>query len=497
MASLRACAADWIATPYVDAPIVIPTEYPLLLAGHLLLAIVTIALLLRHQRPPVSAVAWLMSIVFLPLIGAVLFWFFGMNRVKRRQRAWWTHRRRRDRRRGAVSGTDCNPAGFNRLQRRMAELTRNATGAGVTCGNGVRLLPESAEAFDAIETAIRQARHCVHVQYYIYRPDKIGTRIRDALIAKAREGVRVRFMYDGIGSWGLGRRFLRAMLDAGIEVSAFLPGRSLRDRWSVNLRNHRKLVIVDDRIAFTGGLNVGDEYLGHNPAWGYWRDTQLALSGPVVQQLIDVFNEDWFCATDREIERVPDAAAAPEQKGKVHAQVIADGPDLEVHPLKMALLSAILEAERSITLSTGYFVPPQSLQEALCTAAARGVKVRIIVAGPSTYWYTLWAGRSYYAELLALGAEIYEYRKGLFHAKVLTVDGCWSLVGTPNFDVRSLDLNFEVAVAFSDEAIACELEQQFAGDIRHSQRIEPERWARRSAWRIRGENFCRLFGPLL
>jgi cardiolipin synthase len=476
---------------------VIPTEYPLLLVIHLLLAVVAIALLLRHQRPPVSAVAWLMSIVFLPILGAILFWFFGMNRVKRRQRAWWKQRRRRDRRRADATAGDCHPAGFNRLQQRLAELTRNATGAGITCGNQVRLLPDSAEAFDAMEQAIRQARHSVHVQYYIYRPDKIGTRIRDALIAKAREGVRVRFMYDGIGSWGLGRRFLRAMLDAGIEVCAFLPGRSLRDRWSVNLRNHRKLVIVDDRIAFTGGLNVGDEYLGRNPAWGYWRDTQLALAGPVVKQLIDVFNEDWFCATDCELDPLPEEVDLPGRAGNVHAQVIADGPDLDVRPLRMVLQSAILEAERNITLSTGYFVPTQPLQEALCTAAARGVKVRILVAGPSTYWYTLWAGRSYYAELLALGAEIYEYRKGLFHAKVLTVDGCWSLVGTPNFDVRSLDLNFEVAVSFSDETIARDLQRQFEEDVRHSLCIVPERWARRSTWRIRAENFCRLFGPLL
>jgi cardiolipin synthase len=304
-------------------------------------------------------------------------------------------------------------------------------------------------------------------------------------------------MYDGIGSWGLGRRFLNAMRDAGIEVCAFLPGRSLRERWSINLRNHRKLVIVDDRVAYTGGLNVGDEYLGRNPAWGHWRDTQLALTGPVVKQLIDVFKEDWYCATDCEIEQLPSEEAAPARPGNVLAQVIADGPDLDVRPLKMVLLSAILEAERSITLSTGYFVPTQSLQEALCTAAARGVKVRVLVAGPSTYWYTLWAARSYYAELLSFGAEVYEYRKGLFHAKVLTIDGCWSLVGTPNFDVRSLDLNFEVAVALSDESIAQDLERQFEQDAYHSLRIEPERWARRGAWRIRGENFCRLFGPLL
>lgn len=472
-----------------------PTDYPLLFAGHMLLVIVAGSLLLRHQRAPVSAVAWLMSIVFLPYIGAVLFWFFGMNRVKRRQRGWWKLRKRKDRRRDGRAGPDCLPPDLNRLERRLAELTHNAGGYGVTCGNQVRLLPESKDAFAAIEHAIRGARSQVHVQYYIYRPDRIGTRIRDALIAKARDGVKVRFMYDGIGSWGLNRRFLKPMLDAGIEVCAFLPGRSFRERWSINLRNHRKLVIVDDRVAFTGGLNVGDEYLGRNPAWGYWRDTQLALSGPVVRQLIDVFKEDWYCAMDQEI---PDSPASGDgSQERVVAQVIADGPDLDVRPLRMVLLSAILEAEESITLSTGYFVPTPSLQEALCTAAARGVRVRILVAGPSTYWYTLWAGRSYYRELLDRGVEIYEYRKGLFHAKVMTVDGRWSLVGTPNFDVRSLDLNFEVAVAFCNERIAAELEDQFAADVEHSWRIDPRQWAERSTWRIRGENFCRLFAPLL
>src|SRR5690606_6164538 len=153
----------------------------------------------------------------------------------------------------------------------------------------------------AIEAAIESAVESIHVQYYIYRPDRVGTRIRDALIRKAREGVRVRFIYDGIGSWRLSKAFLKPMLDTGITISPFLPGRSFGDRWSINLRNHRKLVIVDDKLAFTGGLNVGDEYLGRDPAWGYWRDTQMALEGPIVRQLIDVFNEDWYCATDEQV----------------------------------------------------------------------------------------------------------------------------------------------------------------------------------------------------
>lgn len=469
---------------------------PLWLIGHLAIVLLTVSVLLRYQRPPVSAVAWLMSIIFLPYIGAILFLFFGMNRVKRRQRNWWRHRRSRERRRRRADDAALETPELDRLQTRLTDLIKRTTEFGATGGNHIKLLPEPEEAFTAIIRAIDRARHSVHVQYYIYRPDRIGTRIRDALIKKAREGVKVRFMYDGIGSWRLSRKFLKPMLDTGIIVSPFLPGRNFRERWSINLRNHRKLVIVDDRLAFTGGLNVGDEYLGRDPAYGYWRDTQMALEGPVVRQLIDVFMEDWYCATDEQVPILKVESDDPPED-PVLAQVIPDGPDLDVRPLRSVLLAAILEAEKSITLSTGYFVPTQSLQEALCTAAQRGVKVRLLVAGAPTYWYTLWAGRSFYAELLNLGAEIYEYAGGLFHAKVLTVDDCWSLVGTPNFDFRSLEINFEVAVAMSDERIARQLKRQFSEDIQKSTRMDRETWDARSVWRVRGENFCRLFGPLL
>lgn len=465
-------------------------------AGDVVISLITIAVLLRHQRPPVSAVAWLMSIVFLPYLGSILFLFFGMNRVRRRQEQWWRHRRSRERRRPASSGDVCELPSLNRLQRRLTQLLLRSTGVGLTSGNRITLLPEPEDAFRAIEAAIDAAQHSVHVQYYIYRPDRIGTRIRDALIRKARQGVQVRFMYDGIGSWRLSRAFLKPMRDTGITITPFLPGRSFRERWSINLRNHRKLVIVDDRLAFTGGLNVGDEYLGRNPDYGYWRDTQMSIEGPVVRQLIDVFMEDWYCATDEQ----PSIRACdtnPPAADGVLAQVVADGPDLDVRPLRSALLAAILEAEHSVTLATGYFVPTLTMQEALCTAAQRGVRVRVLVAGAATHWYTLWAGRSYYAELLSAGVEIHEYTGGLFHAKVLTVDGRWSLVGTPNFDFRSLELNFEVAVAMCDERIAHELDRQFAADLHKARRIDPGAWSRRSQWRIRGENFIRLFAPLL
>jgi cardiolipin synthase len=468
------------------------------LVAHGLLTVPCVVVLLRHQRPPQSAVAWLMSLLMLPLAGPVLFLLFGLNRVTRDRRFRRRRRGQGDRRRKTHPPTPELEPQPRRFQQRATELTRRLSGGDPTSGNSVELLAESQAAFDAMEASIKQARQFIHVEYYIYRPDRVGTRIRDLLIQKARQGVKVRFLYDGIGSWGLSRAFLRPMRDCGIATAPFLSGRGLSDKWSFNLRNHRKLVIVDNQVAYTGGLNVGDEYLGRNPAWGYWRDTQLQLRGPVVGELAEVFAEDWSVSTGERLDPMPDQH--PPQAGGgggVQAHVIADGPDRSARPLRMVLLSVLLEAERSITLSTGYFVPPPALQEALRTAAARGVRVRVLVAGPSTYWYTLWAGRSYYQELLDAGAEVYEYEKGLFHAKVVTIDGCWSLVGTPNFDFRSLDLNFEVAVAFADETVASELEVQFAGDVAEARRIDRDHWSRRSLWRICGENFCRLFAPLL
>ncbi|MBL8849235.1 MAG: PLDc N-terminal domain-containing protein, partial [Planctomycetaceae bacterium] len=205
---------------------------PLWLIGHVVIVLGTVSVLLKYQRPPVSAVAWLMNIVFLPYVGAILFLFFGMNRVKRRQRTWWRHRRSRERRRRRADDAVQHAPALNRLQGRLTDLVKRATQFGATPGNRIRLLPEPEEAFAAIVKAIDEAQHSVHVQYYIYRPDRIGTRIRDALIRKARAGVKVRFMYDGVGSWGLSRRFLKPMRDKGITISPFLPGRSFRERWS-------------------------------------------------------------------------------------------------------------------------------------------------------------------------------------------------------------------------------------------------------------------------
>jgi cardiolipin synthase len=316
------------------------------------------------------------------------------------------------------------------------------------------------------------------------------------LIEKAKQGVKVRFLYDVIGSIFLTRRFLKPMQEAGIQVASFLPGRTWRERWSINLRSHRKIVVVDGQIGFTGGMNIGDEYLGMNPHVGYWRDTHLRLCGPAVLQLQQVFAEDWFYATREELSE-PHVFPEPNDSGKVSAQVVVGEPVDDQRAIHSLLFAAINAARHRITLATSYFVPTEPLLAALESAAQRGVRVRLLLAGKSTYFWTLLAGRAYYETLMRAGCEIHEYEHGLLHAKTITIDGHWSMVGTPNFDARSLLLNFEVAVVTYERKIAVQLEDHFEQDLQHAKPIHPESWASRPTRHVLAESICRLFAPVL
>ena len=467
------------------------------LSGYLLTLLLVPWVLLHKSRNPVSTAAWIMAIILLPLFGGLMFVVFGINRVERHRSEKLRVSGRLGKHLPALSQYQIIPGeAHDPKQDRLMYLADRVADTLATTGNDVEILPDTNRTLGLIEQAILAAEETVHLEYYIWRPDRTGKRIRDLLIRKAKEGVKIRFLYDGIGSMHLNNRFLSLMRAAGIHVAAFLPGATFRERWSINLRNHRKIVIVDGRVGFTGGMNIGDEYLGRNPHLGYWRDTHLRLVGPTVLQLQQVFAEDWCYATGEELTE-SHLFPAPDSPGSVCAQVVPGAPTGGVSPLHSLMFAAINDARESVTLATSYFVPPTSLMAALETAALRGVRVRLLVAGRSAYFWTVLAGRSFYDSLLRSGVEIHEYERGLMHAKTLTVDGTWSLIGTANFDARSLMLNFEVAVALYDAKIAEQLEAQFEQDIQHAELIDPETWGLRSGWRILGENVFRMFAPVL
>ena len=465
--------------------------------GYVLTLTLLPVVLLTKKKQPVSTVAWMMAIITMPYFGAFLFVVFGINRVERRLRGKKAASRSVSRTLPQLSHQHHVPhEHLDETQRVLKRLAERISGSRATVGNRVQLLTDAHRAFEEIATEIRAAQSSIHLEYYIWRPDKLGTQLRDLLISKSQQGVRVRFLYDEIGSNLLTRKFLQPMRDAGIQVFSFVPGRSLRERWSINLRNHRKIVIVDGQIGFTGGMNVGDEYLGLDPHFGKWQDTHLRLEGPTVLQLQEVFAIDWKYAAGEELTHDM-FFPPPEPTGNVCAQVVASGPDEEGDVFHNLMFAAINSARHRVTLSTCYFVPTPSLISALESASQRGVTTRVMISGPKTYWATLQAARSNYESLLLAGVKIYEYQAGQFHSKALTIDGCWSLVGTPNFDSRSFYLNFEVGAVLYDRSLAEQLEHQFHIDVEHAMEIEPAKWFPRSVWNRLQENFCRMFSPVL
>jgi cardiolipin synthase len=467
----------------------------LILEGYLLTLLLVPVVLFQKKKASVSVLAWIMAILMLPYVGGILFLIFGVNRVTRRVKRRQESSQQLAPRLPGVARYELLPGEVDPQAARLMRLAERVSGYKPTYGNRVQVFGDTVQVFAQIEAAIRSAKTFIHLVYYIWMPDRLGTRLRDLLIEKAREGVRVRFLFDGWGSMRLRRQFLAPMHDAGIRTATTLPGASFRERWSINLRNHRKIVIVDGVDAFTGGANVGDSYVGRGPI-GYWRDTHLHLTGPAVLQLAQIFAEDWYYATGEELTG-PEYYPDPELTGDQVCQVVAGGPDNEAEVFHALFFAALNEANDRITIQTSFFVPTPPLVAALESAAMRGVNVRVMLSGNVEIFGTLTAARAYYGSLLDCGVEIYEYTKGLLHSKTVTIDGRWSLVGSPNFDARSVQLNFEVAVAMDGPRVAEQLEQHFQRDLEDAVRIDPAAWHNRGWWPQLQEQSVKLFSPIL
>lgn len=500
--------------------------------GYLLtLALVRWVLLLKKDSPA-STVAWIMAIVLIPYLGGLLFLVFGVNRVNRRAELKAIGDARINAVTPSLEEHQAFPSESDQEPDRTLMRLQSAVGRfPAVRGNQVEVLDDTNRTLGLIRREIESATSSIHLEYYIWKPDRTGTALRDLLIRKAGEGVKIRFLYDGIGSVWLTKRWLRPLREAGAETASFLPGAAFRERWSLNLRNHRKIVVVDGRVAFAGGMNIGDEYLGlaRTGGWkqwfgkeakerrGWWRDTHLRIEGPAALQLQQVFAEDWYFATGRILgERASedaqsDAAGnlddfypAPRMQGDAVVQCVPGGPSGPTpvgersvpRGLPNLFFTAITSAQKSIDLTTGYFVPPLAIVQALEAAAWRGVRVRLLVPGVGGKPWTIFAGRSDYDVLLRAGVEIYEYAGGTLHAKTLTVDGTWSLVGSANLDARSFYLNFEIDLALFDDLTAQRLAERFDKDLEKAIAITPEDRAARAHWRVLAENFCRMFAPI-
>ena len=419
-----------------------------------LLALVFLAHILRTRRPPQSTIAWVLTILLVPYLGVPLYLMFGgrkMNSLARRKLPMYTGR----------EGPFQEPEPGGGTERLLRTFGVPAT----TVGNTVHFLSNGEDAFREATRLIDQARNTIAITTYILSDDAVGLDIIARLEARARAGVTIRLLIDDVGSWRLKRRVLDPLIEAGGEVAWFMPLLHMPFRGRSNLRNHRKILIADGREALTGGMNLAAEYLGPTPSPERWMDVSLLVRGPAVNDIAAVFRTDWCFATDRtfpvcEAEPLPESEPDAPQivpHGGTPVQVVASGPDVVGDPLYEALVSLIFAAKRRIWIATPYFVPDEVLVRALELAARRGLDVRLVVPDHSNHVTADLARLGFLRQIHEAGAKIFRYRPVMIHAKVTLIDDEVGIVGSANMDMRSLFLNYEVALFLFSPARASDL----------------------------------------
>lgn len=456
--------------------------------------------IILEKRPPVATLAWILSLAALPVAGFAIYYLFGPRRIHRRrlkrQRARLKVRGASERDLGRVVFAD--EAALTAPARALMTLAAGAGDMPPAACHRVDLLTSGADCFEAICEAVAAARHHVHLAYYIFEPDHTGTRLRDLLVQKAKEGVQVRLLVDDVGSHRMGRRFVKPLLAAGGSFARFNAVGLPRFRPRVNFRNHRKILVCDGRVAFTGGMNISDAYSVSSEGGVPWRDTHLRLEGTAVRWLQLVFLEDWYFATDHAPHGNAYFPRDPGDTGPSHVlQVVASGPDSDWQSIHKLYFAAIAGAQRRVLITTPYFVPDEAMLVALVTAALRGVDVRLLVPRRGDSRIVTAAARSYYDDLLRAGVRIFEYLPSMLHAKTMVVDDSFATVGTANMDNRSFRLNFEVSVALYGTTFVDQLVATFAEDVAKAEEVNASR-RQQMRWPDRfGEAGARLFSPLL
>ncbi|WP_426350636.1 cardiolipin synthase [Alloiococcus sp. CFN-8] len=461
-----------------------------------------ISIVTLERKQPERTIAWLMVLILLPPLGLFLYIFLGRN--------WKIHK---------LNDSMSNDIQelilpvIEKLPKRdkplipLIELVANNSDSPVFVNNQVKFFINGHEKFKYLKEELLKAQHHIHLEYYIFKNDEIGSEIVSILIQKAREGVKVRFIMDKLGAIKVSRDYINMLKREGIDVviySYFLAPLLRAINTQINFRNHRKIVVIDGKVGFTGGINIGDEYLG-NSKFGYWRDTHIMVKGDFVLGLQAAFLDDFltiqqatneYLFYDQEFDKYFPVSAAT--KKKIPMQIVKSGPDSPFPSIMHAVLRMVSIATDHIYITTPYFVPSEGLMDALRVAALGGVDVRIIFPEQADHFVVNCASRSYLAELMRCGAKVYFYNKKAFiHSKTMTVDGKICTVGTANMDRRSYELNYEINALIYDEETTIELENIFFEDIKNSRKFTLEEYE--SSGRINKivEGITRIFSSLL
>ena len=467
-------------------------------SGYLILELAAIGAAVHaviHVRTAQGAIAWLLALIAIPLLALPLYTVFGSRRfvgyVEARRAgdaaiAHLTTRQSDEATRAFHSSLD--------LDSRRYFGFETIAGTPFLSGNEVRLLIDGDATFKAVFRAIAEAEDYVLVQFYIVRNDELGGRLKDALVDCLGRGVRVYFLYDRIGSYQLPGSYTQSLRSAGAQVLAFTSTTRRVRKLQVNFRNHRKIVVVDGRTSFVGGLNVGDEYLGRDPVLTPWRDTHLQIDGPVATVVQVPFLEDWYWSSGC----VPDVNWPARARPAGHTVLsLPSGPGDDREPGALMFVHAIHAARRRLWIVSPYFVPNGSIIDALKMAALRGVDVRILIPGMTDNRLVALAGRAYLAELMAMGVRFFRYDGGFLHQKVMLIDDDLATVGTANLDNRSMRLNFEHTMVMADTGLAREVETMLSADFEQSSELLRETLDADPWWKFAAARGARLLAPVL
>lgn len=460
---------------------------------YLAVILFTIVIVLLDNRNPVKTMAWVLVLVFLPVVGLAFYFFFGRNTRKERL---------------------ISKKGFSRLSKRpMAEYQAQEALGDFTGrnqlipffhrvsnalpfeGNDVQVFTDGYSMYQELFRRIAKAKHHIHLEFYIFEDDAVGRLLRDLLIDKAREGVSVRLLYDDVGCWDVNPMFYDEMLCEGIEVRSFLKVRFPQFTSKVNYRNHRKLAIIDGKVGFIGGMNIALRYLKGVP-WGVWRDTHVCLKGKAVYGIQTAFLTDWF-AVDRTLLTSAQYFPKVDNVGTSVAQIVTSDPVGEWHDIMLGLVKAISCAQRYIYVETPYFLPTEQVMAAFQTAALSGVDVRLMIPKKADAFITHKGTMSYLDELMKSGVKVYFYRAGFLHSKLWVADDEWASVGSTNLDFRSFEHNFEANAFFYDEKTVCTMKEIFLEDMKKCMTLSQKIWDKRSFKNKIVESVVRLLAPLL
>lgn len=456
----------------------------------------SVAELWLQNRPVPRTLLWTSLLILVPVAGYIFYIFTGQLLFKGEL---FKSKRTSDRELFEALGKNKVPLEvrfmLNDHQRGFIGYLERVTLTDQNQNTRTKILKNGEATFQEMKQLLKEAKDFIHLEYYIFRFDRLGQELMDILSDKVKEGVEVRLIYDAFGSFSISEQDRKRMEESGIQLYPFLPLKTAWFTQKFNFRNHRKIIVIDGKIGFVGGLNVGVEYLGEDNKFGFWCDTHVLLEGEAVQTLHAVFLLDWKYVCGEKLFEVPRYLMPVQAEGDGLVHVVASGP--ETRDMGDHFYAMITCATKSIWIATPYFIPNQAILTALRVAAKKGIQVRLMVPESNDGFLTQYATQSYFPELLRAGIELYTYQKGFLHKKVIIVDGDMASIGTANVDLRSFHLNFEVNLFLTGTDSIDDLVTHFEEDLKECRRVRPVEFYKRGLEVKWKESFARLFSGVL